>query len=315
MMRFVARRLAHSVPLLLLISLIVFALIHAVPGGPLALYLDNPNVRPQDIERLRHAMGLDRSLFVQYTSWLGAFVQGDWGYSVADGRPVITRVFERVPATLLLVGSSSVAAAILAIFVALLAARRPVLDRGVLLCAVAGISLPVFWFGLVLQLLFSNWLGWLPSAGRASFDGGGFIDQLRHLLMPATVLAAAHAAGWMLYLRAALRSTNALPLVRALQARGLAEGRVLQRHVLPLSLLPFVTVLLLDASIMASGAVVTESVFAWPGVGSLFTESLAKRDYTVLLAFLMSASCAVILLNIVADVVVHGLDPRTRADA
>jgi len=314
MMPFIARRVAQSIPLLLLVSLIVFALIHAVPGGPLALYLDNPNVRPQDIERLRHAMGLDRSLATQYVSWLGAFVQGDWGYSYADGRPVLSRLVERVPATLVLVGTSSMAAAVIALFAALLVARRPALDRALLLLAVAGISLPVFWFGLVLQLVFSNWLGWLPSSGRTSFAGGDLLEQLRHLLMPAAVLAAAHAAGWMLYLRASLRTTGTTPLVPALRARGLDDARILQRHVLPLSLLPFVTVVLLDASIMASGAVVTESVFAWPGIGSLFTEALAKRDYTVLLAFLMSASCAVIVLNIVADIVVHVLDPRTRAE-
>ncbi len=315
MMRFAARRIVQSIPLLLLVSLIVFALIHAVPGGPLALYLDNPNVRPQDIERLRHAMGLDRSLVAQYVSWLGAFVQGDWGYSYADGRPVVVRLMERAPATLLLVGTSSVAAVAIALVTALTVARRPTLDRGALLVAVGGISLPVFWFGLVLQLVFSSWLGWLPSSGRASLVGGDALDQLRHLVLPATVLAAAHAAGWMLYLRAGLRTMGATPLVPALRARGLDDGRILQRHVLPLSLLPFVTVLLLDASIMASGAVVTESVFAWPGIGSLFTEALAKRDYTVLLAFLMSASCAVIALNIVADIAVHAIDPRTRAEA
>ncbi len=313
MFRFIVRRAAQAIPLLLVVSLLVFALIHAVPGGPLSLYLDNPNVRPQDIERLRRALGLDRSLAEQYWSWLASFVRGDWGYSFADGRPVIARIGERIPATLQLVGVSTVAAVILALGAALFGAQHPRIGRVNMLVAVAGISLPVFWFGLILQLLFANWLGWLPSSGRASFDGGGFADQLSHLLLPAGVLAVAHSAGWMLYLRGSLRTTFATPLANAARARGLSETRILVRHALRLSLLPFVTVVLLDASIMASGAVVTESVFAWPGIGSLFTEALAKRDYTVLMAFLMCASIAVVILSFIADVTVHALDPRTRS--
>ncbi len=319
MLRFVARRLAQAVPLLLVVSLLVFALIHAVPGGPLSLYLENPNVRPQDIERLRRAMGLDRSLAAQYWSWLVAFVRGDWGYSYADGRPVLERIAERIPATLQLVATSTAAAVVVALTAALLSARHRLADRVGMLVAVAGISLPVFWFGLVLQLVFSSWLGWLPSSGRASFSaiatGGSLVDRLQHLLLPATVLAGAHAAGWMLYLRGSLRTTLAMPLVPAVRARGVGETRILLQHALRLSLLPFLTVVLLDASIMASGAVVTESVFAWPGIGSLFTEALAKRDYTVLMAFLMCATIAVVMLSAIADIAVHALDPRTRSAA
>ncbi len=315
MLRFTVRRAAEALPLLLVVSVLVFALIHAVPGGPLSLYLENPNVRPADIERLRQAMGLDRSLPEQYWSWLTAFARGDWGYSYADGRPVLQRIMERIPATLQLVLVSTGGAIVLAVSCALLSLRGSAMDRITMFGAVAGISLPVFWFGLVLQLLFSNWLGWLPSSGRTAFGGGDLLDRLRHLVLPAAVLAAAHAAGWMLYLRGSLRATMATPLLAALRARGLGQRRILLRHVLRLSALPFATVVLLDASIMASGAVVTESVFAWPGIGSLFTEALAKRDYTVLMAFLMCASVAVVVLSALADVVVHAIDPRTRASA
>jgi peptide/nickel transport system permease protein len=269
-LRFVARRAAQSVPLLLLISLLVFALIHAAPGGPLSLYLDNPNVRPEDIERLRHALGLDRSLPAQYVAWLASFV-----------RASVSRGFARV---------STVS-------------------------AVAGISLPVFWFGLVLQLVFAHALGWFPSSGRASFGANGLSDRLAHLVLPATVLAAVHAAAWSRYLHGSLQETLGRPFIPAARARGISEPAVLLRHALPNALAPFVTVVLLDASIMVSGAVVTESVFAWPGVGSLFTEALAKRDYTVLMAFLMCGSLAVMVLNLVADLVVRALDPRVRERA
>jgi peptide/nickel transport system permease protein len=176
-------------------------------------------------------------------------------------------------------------------------------------------SLPVFWFGLVLQLVFANALGWLPSAGRSSFGSGGIGDTLAHLVLPAAVLAAAHAAGWSRYLRGSMREALSMPFTRGARSRGVSERRIVLRHALRNALLPFATVVLLDASIMASGAVVTESVFAWPGIGSLFTEALARRDYTVLMAFLMSASVAVVVLNVVADVAVFALDPRTREPA
>jgi peptide/nickel transport system permease protein len=314
-MRFALRRLAQAVPLLLIISVLVFALIHAAPGGPLSLNLDNPNVRPEDIVRLRRAMGLDRPLGAQYLAWLGAFVRGDWGYSYADGRPVLGRLAERVPATLQLIGVSTDVAVLVSIGVGVAAAVRRGADRAASFAMVAGLSIPVFWLGLVLQLLLSNTLGWLPSSGRSSFTGGGLADRLAHLILPVTVLAVAHAAGWSRYLRGSLRLALAQPFANAARARGVTERRIVLRHALRHALLPFATVVLLDASIMASGAVVTESVFAWPGIGSLFTEALAKRDYTVLMAFLMCASVAVVTLSFLADVAVHALDPRTRDEA
>jgi peptide/nickel transport system permease protein len=310
--RFVIRRVAQSVPLLLVISLLIFALLHAAPGGPLSTYLENPNVRPEDIERLRKAMGLDRPLGMQYLSWLWAFVRGDWGFSYADGRPVLDRLVERIPATLELVGVACVMALIAAVPTGILAAINRRFDRVSSVIAVAGISLPVFWFGLLLQLVFAGALGWLPSSGRTSFDGGDFADRLSHLILPAAVLAAALSAAWSRYLRSAMRETVARPFMRAARSRGLTERSLLLRHALPNALPTFVTVVLLDVSMMASGAVVTESIFAWPGIGSLFTEALGKRDYAVLMAFLMCGSVAVMTLNLVADLAVHALDPRTR---
>jgi len=309
---FAVRRALQVVPLLLIVSLLVFALIHAAPGGPLSLYLDNPNVRPQDIERLRRQMGLDQPLPAQYLAWLRAFVVGDWGYSYADGRPVMDRILERVPATLELVGLSALLAVIVAMAVGLVSSMRRGVDRALTIGAVAGFSLPVFWLGLVLQLVFANALGWLPSSGRSSFAGTGAFDRVAHLVLPVVVLAVAHAAGWSRYLRSSMRQALREPFIRGARSRGVSEQRIVLRHALRTALLPFVTVVLLDVSMMTSGAVVTESVFAWPGVGGLFTESLARRDYTVLMAFLMCGSVAVAVLNLVADIVVHALDPRTR---
>lgn len=311
-MRLLLRRSVLAVPLLLLVSALVFLLLQAVPGGPLAAYLENPNVRPEDIARLRTAMGLDAPVSVQYVRWLTAFVQGDWGYSYADGRPVLLRVLERVPATLELVLSGSALALLLALPLGLVASKNRWGERVSRIVTTAGVSVPVFWLGLLLQLLFALQLGWLPSSGRQSFGSASVADRLTHLVLPALVLAAVQGAAWTRYLQRSMRDTLALPFVNAGRLRGLSESRLVWRHALPNALGPFVTVVLLDAAMLASGAVVTESVFAWPGVGSLFTEALVKRDYPVLMAFLMVGAVTVIVLNLVADLAVARLDPRTR---
>jgi peptide/nickel transport system permease protein len=308
----VAHRLLNAVPLLLAISLLIFLLLHAVPGGPLEIYLSNPNVRPEDIERLRRALGLDQPLWRQYLLWLSAFVRGDWGYSFADGRPVAERVLERLPATLELTVTSLVAAVLIAVPVGMCAAveRGRWFDRATNALAFAGISLPPFWFGLMLQIVFAIQLGWLPSSGRTTLGADGVTDRLQHLVLPATVLALLFAAGWSRYLRASMIDALAQPFVRAARARGAPSRLVLFNHALRNALAPVVTVILLDTALIVSGAVVTESVFAWPGLGSLFTEALARRDYTVLMALLMLTSTAVVLLNIVADLLYARLDPR-----
>jgi peptide/nickel transport system permease protein len=312
---FLARRALQSIPLLLVISVLVFALIHAAPGGPLSIYLSNPNVRPEDIERLQRALGLDRPLWKQYVSWLVAFVRGDWGYSFSDGRPVAERIGERLPATLELVGASlAVALAVTfptGIAAAVRRARR--FDRIASAVSVAGISLPVFWFGLLLQMIFASALGWLPSSGRSQIGGGDLADRLRHLVLPVAVLAFVQAAAWSRYLRASLADVLSRPFVLAAQARGLPSRLVVYRHALRNALGPLVTIVLLDSALVVSGAVVTESVFAWPGLGSLFTEALARRDYTILMALLMLTSTAVVVLNLVADAAYAFLDPRVAA--
>lgn len=313
-MTLLVRRLAHAIPLLLLVSVLVFALVHAAPGGPLDLYLANPNVRPADIARLKVALGLDQPLPVQYVTWLGGVLRGEWGYSLIDGRPVLTRIVERVPATVELVGVALALSLVAAVPAALISVRRrprglaPVVDG----LAVAGISLPVFWLGLALQLVFAVGLGWLPAAGRTAVGDGSVGDRLTHLVLPATALAAVHAAAWMRYLRASLADVLPQPFVAAARARGLPPRTVLWQHVLRTAWGPFVTVAMLDAALLLSGAVVTESVFAWPGLGTLFTDAIARRDYPVLMAFLLLAATAVIVANLIADLVQGRLDPRAR---
>lgn len=314
MLTLLARRAVQAIPLLLVMSLVLFGVLHLAPGGPLATYLENPNVRPEDIARLEKALGLDQPLPVQYLRWLGAFMRGDWGFSYADGRPVLTRIAERVPASLELLGAAVVVALLASVPVGVYAAVRRGVDRATTPLAVAGISLPVFWFGLVLQLVFANALGWLPSSGRQGFDGGGLGDRLAHLVLPASVLAVVLAAAWSRYLRRTMREAVRMPCMDTARARGLAPATLLWKHAFPVALPSFVTVVLLDVSMLVSGAVVTEGIFAWPGLGSLFIESLAKRDYAVLMAFMMIGSVAVVACNLLADLLVARLDPRVRRE-
>jgi peptide/nickel transport system permease protein len=310
--RFLARRCLQALPLLLAISVLVFVLIHAAPGGPLAIYLANPNVRPEDIERLRRALGLDRPLWVQYWSWLTAFVRGDWGYSFSDGRPVLTRIAERLPATLELATVSLAGALLVTLPVGIASAvkRGRWFDRASTALATAGISLPAFWFGLVLQIVFAIGLGWLPSSGRSTPGADDLGDHLQHLVLPAVVLVVVQAAAWSRYLRGSVMETLGEPFVAAARARGIPRRQVLLHHVLRNAIGPVLAVVMVDAALLVSGAVVTESVFAWPGIGSLFTEALARRDYTVLMALLMVTSTAIVVLNLLADVAHALVDPR-----
>ena len=174
----------------------------------------------------------------------------------------------------------------------------------------AAISLPAFWFGLVLQLVFAVGLGWLPSSGRTVPGGGDLADHVSHLLLPATVLAVLQAASWSRYLRASMVDVLAQPFVAAAAARGIPPRRIVLRHALKNALGPVIAVVMVDAALLVSGAVVTESVFAWPGLGSLFTDALGRRDYSVLMALLMLTSAAIVVLNLVADLAHAAIDPR-----
>jgi peptide/nickel transport system permease protein len=310
--RFLVRRCLQAVPVLLVISLLVFALVHAAPGGPLALYLANPNVRPEDIARLRRALGLDRPLWQQYWTWFAGFVRGDWGYSFADGRAVTARVAERLPATIELVAAAIAGALAIAapLGIGSAVARGRPFDRAASAASVAGLSLPTFWFGLLAQIVFAVGLGWLPSSGRENVGAGNLADHLQHLVMPAGVLALTLAAGWTRYLRASLINVLGQPFIVAARARGVPSRALVLRHALKNALGPVVAVVMVDAALLASGAVVTESVFAWPGLGSLFTEALARRDYTVLMALLMLAAVAIVVFNVVADAAQAAIDAR-----
>jgi peptide/nickel transport system permease protein len=307
-------RLAGALPLLLGISLILFGLVHLAPGGPLDVYADNPSVTPAALKRIAAAYGLDRPLPTQYLLWLKATLVGDWGYSIRTGRPVIREIADRLGPTLQLGGLALVLALAIALPLGVIGAARRGgwLDRALSAAALAGLSIPVFWLALLLQLLFSVTLGWLPSAGYETVGDTSVADRLAHIAMPATVLAVATMAGWTRYFRAGMIDVLGQDYIRTARAKGLGETAVILRHALRNAVLPAVTIIALDLASVISGAVITETVFSWPGIGSLFIESLDGRDYPVLMGLMIIGSAAVILANILADVVQALLDPRLR---
>ncbi len=309
MTTFTLRRLVGTLPLAIGVSIIIFGILQAIPGGPLAVYLDNPYITARDIALIKHQLGLDQPLYVQYARWFGAYATGHWGISYSSGEPVARLVFDRVPATLLLMGTSFLLAMLFALTTGVYSAVRQysAFDYAVTVCSFLGISMPVFWFGLMLQLLLAVHLGWLPVAG---FGTGGWLDIARHLVLPSVVLAMFTAGRWSRFTRAGVLEVLHQDYIRTARAKGLAERRVVFRHALRNSLIPVVTVVALDLAGLVSGAVVTETVFAWPGMGSLLIQSISNVDYPTLLAILMLSSFAIIASNLLADVLYGLLDPR-----
>jgi peptide/nickel transport system permease protein len=240
--------------------------------------------------------------------------RGVWGYSIRTGRPVITEISERLPASLLLGGTALALSALVALPVGILSAalRRSVVDRVLTLLSFAGISVPVFWLALMLQLLFSIRWGLLPAAGYETIGDAGLLDRLRHLAMPAAVLSLATIATWSRFLRSSLVDALQQDYIRTAYAKGHGAIGVLVHHALRNALIPVVTIVSLDLASLISGAIITETVFAWPGIGRLFVESMDARDYPVLMGLMMLGSCALVLANLCADVVYTLVDPRIR---
>ncbi|AKR54649.1 diguanylate cyclase [Devosia sp. H5989] len=311
---FILRRLGGAIPLLLGISLILFAIIHLAPGGPLDMYTDNPAVSQEALDQIAQAYGLDQPVPVQYFLWLKAMVVGDWGYSIRTGRPVLTEIALRLGPTLQLGGLALLLSLCIAIPLGVLSASRrgTPLDNTLTLASFAGISVPVFWLALLLQLLFSVQLGWLPSAGYQSIGDGSFPDRVAHILMPAAVLSLATVASWSRFIRSGMVDVLNQDYIRTAYAKGRGERGVLLFHALRNAMIPAVTVIAVDFGTVISGAVITETVFAWPGIGRLFMESMDGRDYPMLMGLMMMGSVGIILANVIADIAYAALDPRIR---
>jgi peptide/nickel transport system permease protein len=311
--RYTIRRLLQMVPLLIGISLIIFLIIQAAPGGPETTLLESGRfIDPTIIESYRQRLGLDQPIYVQYFRWLWAALNGDLGVSFSTSRPVTDMIFERLPATLELMATSFIIAAIIALPLGIYSAIKQysTLDFIGTGFSFLGIAMPVFWFGLILQLIFSVQLGWLPTSGRASAGNPGLEDQIRHLIMPGIVLSLRYVAGWSRYMRSSLLTVIRTDYVLVARYKGLSENMILRVHMLKNALIPVISVMALDLAGLFSGAVITETIFAWPGIGRLFVQAMFARDYPLLMGILMMGSFMVVFFNLIADLVYGWLDPR-----
>ena len=271
---YIVRRLLGAIPLLLGISVILFLLIHLPPGGPADIYAGSPAVRAEDLAQMQENLGLNDPVPVQYVKWLGGMVTGNWGNSYKDGRPVTEAIGERLPATLQLMGASLLIAIVLAIPIGIYTATRATRFPRYLvnILTMLGISVPTFWTGLMAILFFAGRLGWIPTGGRGR--PGELLDQLHHLLTPALVLALVSMAGFARYIHSSMIEIIQEDYVRTAHAKGLENRTVIMRHAFRNASVPVITLLGLEVPRLLSGALVTEVVFSWPGIGRLITESI-----------------------------------------
>ncbi|MEZ4422096.1 MAG: ABC transporter permease [Gemmatimonadota bacterium] len=312
---YILRRLVQMIPMAFGISLVLFAVIQAAPGGPEGALLESGRfIDPSVIEAYRRRLGVDQPVHIQYLRWLGAALTGDLGISFSTTRPVAAMILERLPATLELMGVSFLFAAVVAIALGILSAVRQYTTVDFLGTALSflGMAMPVFWFALILQWLFAVKLGWLPVSGTETVGASSLGDHLLHLILPGLVLSFRYIAGWSRYLRASLLGSLRADYVRTARAKGLPEGRVIGVHAVRNALIPVLSVMALNLAGLFSGAVITETVFAWPGIGRMFVQAMFARDYPLLMGILMLGSLMVIVFNLVADVLYGVLDPRIR---
>jgi peptide/nickel transport system permease protein len=312
--RFLARRLLHLGPVLLGVSVIVFLVLHLAPGDPAEVML-GANANKEDLERLRVQLGLDQPLYVQYFTWIGHVARGDLGRSLWMKRPVLGEVLERFKATLLLTGTALFLSTVGGIALGIASATRAnsLLDRLSAVASLFGASMPTFWLGIVLMVVFSLWLGWLPASGMyAPYGGGDLRDLLAHLILPAVTLAAASVTIIARLTRATMLETLGQDYVRTARAKGLGDRPVVWRHALKNALIPIVTVVGVQAGYLLGGAVLTETVFAWPGVGTLVVQGILARDVPLVQGGVLVIALSFVLVNLAVDTLYAWLDPRIK---
>jgi len=313
--RYLARRLLIVIPSLIGISLVLFTVLALAPGDPFEELATNPNVPAEVRAGLRAKFGLDDPVMVRYVRWAGAMVQGDWGFSFASRVDVDTLILQRLPVTLLIIGSSLVLALLVALPVGVYAATRPysIFDQIANTLAFVGFSLPPFFTGILFILLFSIHLGWLPFVYRADISATGwqwYWEHFKQAIMPVAVLGLFQGASWTRYVRSAVLDVIRLDYVTTARAKGLAERVVVAKHVLRNALIPVVTLVALQMPAVFGGAIVTEQIFRVPGIGSLLISAILANDTPVIMAVTFVFACLVILFNLIADILYGWLDPR-----
>lgn len=314
MLRFLLNRISQILVLLVIVSIIGFVILNLIPGGPLAQYGLDPGMTQEDIERIKEQLGLNRPLWVQYLDWAWRLLQGDWGNSFRDGASVLDVIGRHLFATLLLMGTSTAIAIALGTWIGIRGAthRYSTFDHFATVGAMVALSIPTFWFGLVGIYIFSLKLGWLPAGNMYKIGDESVLNYLHHLILPSIVLALVHIAVWSRYMRTATLDVINQDFVKTARAKGLSERRILMKHVVGNALLPMITLAGMQLPGILTGALVTETVFTWPGMGRLFLDSIGYGDYPVVMGLLMFSAILVILGNLIADIAVAIVDPRIR---
>jgi peptide/nickel transport system permease protein len=313
MIRFTAIRLVEIAAMLALMSFVIYALIGLMPGDPIDLMRSaDPRMSAADAARLKALYGVDQPLLTRYAAWAREALAGELGYSRLFAAPVSAALLPRLGNSLLLMGSSFVLAFALALGLGTAAARRPEsrLDAAVNLFCFAGASVPTFWLALILILIFAAGLGWLPASGIATAGTSDTTDRLRHLILPVATLTLVTTGSYTRYVRAAMREALAQDHIRTARAKGASEARVVFHHALRAALVPVTTILALSFGGLVSGALVTETMFAYPGMGKLIFDAVMGNDYNLALAALLLATATTMVANLCADLAYAWLDPR-----
>jgi peptide/nickel transport system permease protein len=312
---YILRRLLYAIPTLLGVAVLAFVLIHIAPGGPVAALVGDRGT-PAQIAQVTHSLGLDKPLYQQFFAWLGALAHGDLGFSYVLQAPVTQLIAQRLPPTLLLMGFALLISIAIAIPLGVVQAarQRTRFDRLASLAVFIAWSMPTFWFGTLLIALFAVTLGWSPVGGLQTIDTTAFDwpSRLAHLTLPAATLAIVSIAGWSRYVRGSMIEQLREDYARTAIAKGLGPSTVLFKHVLRNALIPFITLLGSSLPGLFGGAVITESIFAYPGMGQLFWQAALDRDYAVLLGMTVITGVLVILGNLLADLAYGIVDPRVR---
>ena len=307
------RRFLSAIPVLLIITFATFALMQALPGGPLSAYENNPEIKAEDIARLRHELGLDRPVHIQYIRWLQNFLKGDWGYSYATKRPVLREIWERLPNTIYLTGLALIVALLIAIPVGIVSATRQysVFDHVVTTMTYIGRSMPIYYSGLLLIIFFSIWLRWLPSGGMYTLGKEfSMLDRVKHLLLPLLSLSTLIAAQYARYLRTSMLEVLHQDYIRTAAAKGLHQQIIIYKHAFRNAAIPLVTIVAIDLPILFAGALFTETIYSWPGMGRLFVDSSLRFDYPIVMGIVTTIAFLVVICNLLADMVYAVLDPR-----
>jgi len=316
---YIVRRILSAIPLIVLVLIFNFIILHIAPGDPVFLYIQGGGGATEEyVTQVRQMLGLDKSLSEQLIKFITNIMKGDLGYSHYYHRPVIDVIGERLPITLLLVVSSTLFAALTGILLGVFAGNRPhsTVDRISTVIAVFGYAIPIFWFGQLLILFFSIYLNILPTGGVPSriLGGGGFLDWTRHLVLPMISLGVIQLALAARITRANMIEVLGMDYIDCARAKGLKENTVIFKHALRNAVLPVITVISVNFAFQLTGAMIIETVFSWPGLGRMMFESVFRRDYPVLMGLLIVMSVGVVLINLITDLIYAYLDPRVVYD-